>query len=427
MATEDHAGKWLVETDWLAEHLDAPGIVILDGSMHLPTSGRNARAEYLEEHIPGALFFDIDDIADEKSPLPHMLPSATKFSSRMKKMGIGDGMDIIAYDSEGLYSAARVWWMFRAMGDESVRVLNGGLKKWKAEGRPLEDGEPRKRSERHFTSMLNAALVRDVGDVQALIGSPAAQIVDARSAGRFTGAAPEPRKGLRSGRIPGSRNVPFGSLLNPDGTLRPAAGASRDLRRRRGRDRQARRRLLRLRRHGGRHRARAGRARPGGRRRLRWLVDGVGSRSEPAHRDRPGAVVQILGDPAMSGHPDQLSEAAVRDLEEQRYRAMLGADLATLDRLLDGALTYTHSSGVVDTKASYLAGIRDKVWEYRNIARQNERVVVRGDTALVFCRLRIDLLVKGAPKKVESNALAVWVRDSGQCRLVAVHSAAVAA
>ena len=222
MATEDHAGKWLVETDWLAEHLDAPGIVILDGSMHLPTSGRNARAEYLEQHIPGALFFDIDDIADEKSPLPHMLPSATKFSSRMKKMGIGDGMDIIAYDSEGLYSAARVWWMFRTMGNESVRVLNGGLKKWKAEGRPLEDGEPRKRSERHFTSMLNAALVRDVGDVQALIGSPAAQIVDARSAGRFTGAAPEPRKGLRSGRIPGSRNVPFGSLLNPDGTLRPA-------------------------------------------------------------------------------------------------------------------------------------------------------------------------------------------------------------
>jgi thiosulfate/3-mercaptopyruvate sulfurtransferase len=222
MATEDHAGKWLVETDWLAEHLDAPGIVILDGSMHLPTSGRNARAEYLEEHIPGALFFDIDDIADEKSPLPHMLPSATKFSSRMKKMGIGDGMDIIAYDSEGLYSAARVWWMFRTMGNESVRVLNGGLKKWKAEGRPLEDGEPRKRSERHFTSMLNAALVRDVGDVQALIGSPAAQIVDARSAGRFTGAAPEPRKSLRSGRIPGSRNVPFGSLLNPDGTLRPA-------------------------------------------------------------------------------------------------------------------------------------------------------------------------------------------------------------
>ena len=124
---------------------------------------------------------------------------------------------------------------------------------------------------------------------------------------------------------------------------------------------------------------------------------------------------------------EALSEAGVRALEEQRYRAMLGADLATLDRLLDEALTYTHSSGVVDSKASYLAGIRDKVWEYKNISRENERVVVRGATALVFCRLRIDLLVKGAPKKVESNALAVWVRDAGQCRLVAVHSAAVGA
>jgi thiosulfate/3-mercaptopyruvate sulfurtransferase len=223
MASEDHAGRWLVETDWLAAHLDAPGVIVLDGSMHLPTTKRDAKAEYLKEHIPGALFFDIDDIADEKSPLPHMLPSATKFSSRMKRMGIGDGMDIIAYDSEGLYSAARVWWMFRAMGNESVRVLNGGLKKWKAEGRPLEEGEPRKRSERHFTAMLNAALVRDAGDVQALIGSPAAQIVDARSAARFTGSAPEPRQGLRSGRIPGSRNVPYASLLNPDGTLKPAA------------------------------------------------------------------------------------------------------------------------------------------------------------------------------------------------------------
>jgi thiosulfate/3-mercaptopyruvate sulfurtransferase len=219
----EHASRWLVETDWLAERLDAPGLVILDGSMHLPTTGRNARAEYLKEHIPSALFFDIDDIADETSPLPHMLPPAAKFASRMKKMGIGDGMDIIAYDSEGLYSAARVWWMFRAMGNESVRVLNGGLKKWKAEGRPLEDGEPRLRTPRHFTAMLNAGLVRDVGDVQALIGGSTTQIVDARSAGRFAGTAPEPRQGLRSGHIPGSRNVPFQSLLNADGTLKPAA------------------------------------------------------------------------------------------------------------------------------------------------------------------------------------------------------------
>jgi thiosulfate/3-mercaptopyruvate sulfurtransferase len=224
---QDNAQKWLVETGWLADRLDAPGLVVVDGSMHLPTSGRNAKAEYLKEHIPGALFFDIDDIADEKSSLPHMLPSPAKFSSRMKKMGIGDGMDVIAYDSEGLYSAARVWWMFRSMGHESVRVLNGGLKKWKAEGRPLEDGEPRKRTERHFTATLNAELVRDVGDVKALIGSPAAQVVDARAAARFAGTAPEPRQGLRSGHIPGSRNVPFGSLLNPDGTLKPATELAR--------------------------------------------------------------------------------------------------------------------------------------------------------------------------------------------------------
>jgi thiosulfate/3-mercaptopyruvate sulfurtransferase len=219
----DDAGKWLVETDWLASHLDTPGLVVLDGSMHLPTAKRDARAEYLAQHIPGALFFDIDDIADATSDLPHMLPSPDKFASRMKKMGIGDGMHVVAYDSEGLYSAARVWWMFRAMGHEEVRVLDGGLKKWKAEGRALEDGQPRRRSERHFTAMLNADLVRDAADVKALLESKAAQIVDARAAARFEGSVPEPRAGLRSGHIPGSRNVPFTSLLNPDGTLKPAA------------------------------------------------------------------------------------------------------------------------------------------------------------------------------------------------------------
>jgi thiosulfate/3-mercaptopyruvate sulfurtransferase len=217
------AERWLVETEWLASHLDTPGLVILDGSMHLPTTKRDARAEYLAGHIPGALFFDIDDIADEKSPLPHMLPSSTKFASRMKKMGVGDGMDVVAYDSEGLYSAARVWWMFRAMGHEQVQILNGGLKKWKAEGRTLEDGPARRRTERHFTARLNAGLVRDVGDVKALIGSKTAQIVDARAANRFEGTVPEPRQGLRSGHIPGSRNVPFASLLNADGTLKSAA------------------------------------------------------------------------------------------------------------------------------------------------------------------------------------------------------------
>src|SRR5262245_17370107 len=191
--------------------------------MHFPPTKRNSKAEFLEAHIPGALFFDIDDIADETSSLPHMLPSPTKFASRMKKMGIGDGMRIVAYDSEGLYSAARAWWMFRVMGHDDVAVLNGGLKKWKAEGRPLKDGEPPRRTERHFTPRFHAELVRDAAEMKALIGSRAAQIVDARAAARFEGRDPDPRPGLRKGHIPGSRNVPFASLLDTDGTLKSAA------------------------------------------------------------------------------------------------------------------------------------------------------------------------------------------------------------
>jgi thiosulfate/3-mercaptopyruvate sulfurtransferase len=214
------AGKWLVETGWLASRLGAPDLVVLDASLHLPTTGRDPKAEFRAAHIPGALYFDMDDIADEKNPLPHMLPSPTKFASRMKKMGIGDGMRVIAYDTEGLYSAARAWWMFRIMGHDDVAVLNGGLKKWKAEGRPLEDGEARRRTERHFTARFHAELVRDATEVKQLTTSHAAQIVDARAAGRFEGRDPDPRPGLRRGHIPGSRNVPFASLLNPDGTLK---------------------------------------------------------------------------------------------------------------------------------------------------------------------------------------------------------------
>ena len=213
----------LVETDWLADHLDAPDLVVLDGSWHLPTAGRNARAEYEEEHIPGALFFDIDEISDETSSLPHMLPSTVKFASRMKRMGIGDGMRIVVYDSVGMFSAARVWWTFRVMGHEDVAVLNGGLPKWKAEGRPVTSEPTPPRSQRHFTPRLNASLVRDLQDVKRIIESGSAQIADARSPGRFAGAEPEPRPGLRSGHIPGSRNVPYSRLLNPDGTLKSPA------------------------------------------------------------------------------------------------------------------------------------------------------------------------------------------------------------
>ncbi|MDX2306782.1 MAG: 3-mercaptopyruvate sulfurtransferase [Hyphomicrobium sp.] len=219
----ENANRWIVETDWLADRLGTPGLVVLDASWHLPNSGRDAKAEYRQEHIPGALFFDIDDIVDETSDLPHMLPSQVKFASRMKKMGIGDGMKIVVYDSHGLFSAARAWWTFRAMGHQDVSVLNGGLRKWKAEGRPLEDMAPVPRTARHFTPLKNNDLVRDIDEMKAYVAHGNMQIVDARPAGRFEGRDPEPRPGLRQGHIPGSRNVPSASILNDDGTLKSAA------------------------------------------------------------------------------------------------------------------------------------------------------------------------------------------------------------
>ena len=233
MATSDP--QLLVSTEWLAAHLSAPDLRILDASWHLPGSGRDARAEYAAEHIPGSLFFDIDEISDEKSPLPHMLPSTVKFASRVKKMGIGDGMGIVVYDTAGLYSAARVWWTFRVMGHADVAVLNGGLKKWKAEGRPVSSEPPPARTPRHFTPRFYASLVRDLDDMKALLANGAAQIADARGAGRFSGSEPEPRPGLRSGHMPGARNVPYTMLLNDDGTLK-SAGELREVFQARGVD-----------------------------------------------------------------------------------------------------------------------------------------------------------------------------------------------
>ena len=214
---------WLIETEELAAELGAPDLIVFDASWHLPAEGKDARAEYLEEHIPGALFFDIDEIADTRSTLPHMLPPPEKFSSRMRAMGVGDGSRIVVYDSKGIFSAARVWWTFRVMGVEDIAVLNGGLPKWKAEGRPLESGAPPMRTARHFTSRRNADLVRDAADVKAALKDGSAEIVDARSPDRFKGSASEPRPGLRSGHIPGSVNVPYGKLLKPDGTLKEPA------------------------------------------------------------------------------------------------------------------------------------------------------------------------------------------------------------
>ena len=213
----------IVSTEWLAEHLNAPDVRVADASWYLPQAGRDAKQEYESAHIPRAVFFDIDDLSDEKSSLPHMLPSTVKFASRMKKMGVGDGARIVVYDTTGIFSAARVWWTFRAMGHRDVAVLNGGLRKWKAEGRPLQDGPPAKRSERHYTPLQNTEIIRDLDEMQALLRKSGTQIVDARPAGRFEGRDPEPRPGLRGGHIPGSKNVPSQDLLNADGTLKSAA------------------------------------------------------------------------------------------------------------------------------------------------------------------------------------------------------------
>jgi thiosulfate/3-mercaptopyruvate sulfurtransferase len=209
----------LVSTDWLAAHLNAPDLRILDASWYLPADGRDARAEYEAAHIPGARFFDIDEISDDQSDLPHMAPPVEKFVSRMRAMGIGDGHRVIVYDGAGLFSAARVWWLFRLFGKEDVAVLDGGLPKWRAEGRPVEDAAPLLR-DRHFTARRNAGLVRDVTQVAATVKLGDAQIVDARSPERFRGEAPEPRPGLRSGHIPGAANVPYKTVLNPDGTMK---------------------------------------------------------------------------------------------------------------------------------------------------------------------------------------------------------------
>lgn len=209
----------LVSTEWLGERLNAPDVRILDASLYLPTDGRNAREIYDQEHIPGARFFDIDDIADDHSPLPHMLPPVEKFVSRVRRMGIGDGHRVVVYDQQGIYSSARVWWMFRLFGHHDVAVLDGGLPKWKAEARPVDD-EPVDPRERHFTARRNAAMVRDVTQMARAVKLGDEQIVDARTAARFGGEVEEPRKGLRSGHIPGSRSVPFTELLNDDRTMK---------------------------------------------------------------------------------------------------------------------------------------------------------------------------------------------------------------
>lgn len=215
--------KTLVSTDWLAKHLRDPDLRVLDASWYLPAQSRYAKAEYDAAHIPGARFFDIDEISDQRSSLPHMAPPPEKFISRMRAMGVGDGHQVVVYDGAGLFSAARVWWTFRLMGKTDVAVLDGGFPKWQAEGRETEDMPPVIR-DRHMTVSRQNHLVKDVTQVAHAAKLGEAEILDARAAARFRGEAPEPRAGLRSGHIPGAKNIPFAEVLNPDGTMKsPAA------------------------------------------------------------------------------------------------------------------------------------------------------------------------------------------------------------
>lgn len=215
--------KTLISTDWLAAHLDNPDLRILDASWHLPGSGRDAMAEYEQAHIPGARFFDLDDVSDSRSNLPHMAPPPEKFISRMRAMGVGDGHQVVVYDSVGLFSAARIWWLFRLMGKSDIAVLDGGLPKWLAEGRATEDLPPITR-DRHITVSRLNHMVKDVTQVAAASKLGDYEILDARSPARFSGEEPEPREGLRSGHIPGSKNVHYAALLNSDGTMKEPDG-----------------------------------------------------------------------------------------------------------------------------------------------------------------------------------------------------------
>lgn len=214
--------KSLVSTDWLAEHINDPDLRILDASWYLPDAGRDPRAEFNAAHIKGARFFDIDEVADLRSALPHTVPPVEKFMSRMRAIGVGDGHQVVVYDGAGLFSAARVWWTFRLMGFENVAVLDGGLPKWQAEGRPV-DAKPATIRDRHMIVKRQGHLIKDVTQVARAAKLEDHTIIDARPAPRFEGTASEPREGMRAGHIPNSQNVPFSALLNDDKTMKPKA------------------------------------------------------------------------------------------------------------------------------------------------------------------------------------------------------------
>ena len=205
----------LVATEWLERELGAPDLRPIDATAFLPGAGRDAAAEFEAEHIPGAVFLDLDEVVDADSPFPHMLPPAHKFASRMQSLGLRDGQRFVVYDNSPLHSAARAWWMLKAFGAHHVALLDGGMQKWKAEGRPVErERQPHRPG--HFSASLDQAAVADKALVRALVGVGSHEIVDARPAARFAGADPEPRPGLASGHIPGAKSLPQGELFAPD-------------------------------------------------------------------------------------------------------------------------------------------------------------------------------------------------------------------
>lgn len=215
------ASPFFVSTEWLAEHLGAPDLTVIDGTFFMPDENRSARAEYLAGHIPGAVSFDIDAIADHAVDLPHMLPSAESFAEAMRELGIAETMRLVVYDASGLLGAARVWWTLRLFGAKDVKILTGGLSKWQAEGRKLESGAVA-RAPQNFSVRFDAAAVASAAAVLAASQSGAAQIIDARAAPRFRGETPEPRPGLRSGHIPGSFNVPWSKVVDKGEMRAPA-------------------------------------------------------------------------------------------------------------------------------------------------------------------------------------------------------------
>jgi thiosulfate/3-mercaptopyruvate sulfurtransferase len=217
MMKED--ARILVSTKWLAKRLENAEVRVLDASWYLPGMNRNPIIEYEKRHIPNARFFDIDDISDNRSELPHMVPPIEKFMSKVRKLGVGDGHQVIVYDGSGMFSAARVWWLFKMMGHKNIAVLNGGLPKWISDGFPVNDKPPIIR-DRHMMVDQISSYVRDVTQVAAASKLGDHEIVDARSPGRFRGEENEPREGLRRGHIPNSKNVFFKSLLNEDQTFK---------------------------------------------------------------------------------------------------------------------------------------------------------------------------------------------------------------